>query len=1059
MFKKFLTTLILVVFFSLFVSKVFAAEQPLFVSFVNPIRGEEGWIYEHDPLDLPKLQYQLATERDFPVTWLLRYDALTDATISGYFKTLSATDSSQTVGAFLEVTPKFAAAAGVTYSEGEYLSAANRIFLSGYSQPDRIRLIDTYMSRFYDIFAYYPQVVGAWHLDSYSLEYLEKKYSVITAVICDEQYGTDNYRLWGGYLGSPYFPSKLNFLIPASNRDNRINIALTKWAIRDPYNFYGTRVESNYSVQVNDYSFFGFTTKFFEDLLGVYSQDGFNEFTQVNIGLENDYDINAFKKEVENSYNALKRNQGKYEINFISLTDFGQWLRTRYSFTNPAYFYKTKDITGKSEGEVYWYQNPFYRIGLKSQGGETKIIDFRLYNQQEAEPYYLTKNISRTLYAETNPTIDSVKYPGTQLDLDIDLQRSTISYDQWRVTFKEGDKLLRLEPKQIVFENQAVPSLTSTEIKQVTSGKQTIWKLLPRLPFTTPLVKSLIGFAIIALVLIYLARKEKKHLLVVAIGWLIGSASLITVFRSGLIYPYGLGLWGPNGHDAIFHLSVSEHFAKNLFSLAHPQISGEKLANYHFGFDWLLGAVNRLTTLPQLDLYFRLLPIVIVLVLVVALYHLLVSWRYTKREILLSYAFVFLAGSAGFILRLITGGNPISGESVFWANQSISMLLNPPFALSLVFLVLFLYLVEKHPHRLSLKELIFYGVIGGLLSQIKIYAFLLLVLALLLRKKYRLFLAVSTIGFAFLFPSLSFSGGSPFVLNPLWFPRSMFESFDRIYIARLATAWQVYENNGVFPKLLAVNLLGIVVFYAGNLWVRLLGLPKLLDKGLSLSQNLTKVIILAGLIIPLIFTQKVNPWNTIQFMYYSLFFLGIFAAKQIGDWFSKLSNFSFTVLSLAIVALTSVTTLGTLSEYTTAQSASRVSLTELRSLDLLRRQEDGVVISPLTYSRVITPFPDPRPLYVYVSTAYISALTGKEEYLSDTINLDITGFDYQERTKNVFRLYQTRDPLWVRQFLSENNIKYVYETSLDKIMVNHSEVCLEKIFDSGEINLYKYSCP
>ena len=194
-------------------------------------------------------------------------------------------------------------------------------------------------------------------------------------------------------------------------------------------------------------------------------------------------------------------------------------------------------------------------------------------------------------------------------------------------------------------------------------------------------------------------------------------------------------------------------------------------------------------------------------------------------------------------------------------------------------------------------------------------------------------------------------------------------------------------------------------------------------------------------------------------MYYSLFFLGIFTAKQIGEWSHKVKNkFILFIIFLLVTLLSFPTTIGTLSDYLTSQSASRISLTELHALDFLRNSEVGVIVSPLTYSRFVPNSPDPKPLYAYVSTAYISAFSGHPEYLSDTINLDITSFSYQDRVKDVIRLYLTRDPAWVGEFLTENKIKYVYETPLDHLMIRPEDACLTKIFDSGEINLYKYSC-
>lgn len=1039
---------------------VLAIDRPHFVSFTNPVRGiEEGESPDQGPLDLPKYQYQLAKENNFPVDWLLRFDAVDNATISAYFKTISATDSSQTVGSFLEITPKLALVAQVKYPDGEYMSQANRIFLSGYSQPDRLRLIDAYMALFYDVFGYYPKVIGAWHLDAYSLAYLSDHYSVLSAVICDEQYSTDRYRLWGGYLGSPYYPSKLNFLIPATERDDRINIVLTKWAQRDPFNFYGRGSESNYSTQVNDYTAQGQDTNFFSSLISIYSNGDFNEFTQSNIGLENGYSLPQYRNEIKASYAALRASEGRDNLRFISSVDFAKWMRTRYSFTNPAYFFKTTDVTGRQNGTVYWYQNPFYRLGIRSDDGKTEILDFRVYNHNEGEDYYLTKNISRSLYSEVFPLIDSVKYQGATISLGIDLSKANVSFDHWQVVFTEGDKSFRLEPTQIIFDNFSPPNLVSDQFKQTKSTSQVTWQMKPRLPFSGSRLRLGFGVLLVISIATFLVVRSKGNRFITILGFMLGSISLVTVFRSGIVYVYGLGLWGPNGHDAIFHLSLGEHFRQTLFSLNHPQLNGQLLKNYHFGLDWLTAMISRFSGYPLLDLYFRLLPMLIIIFLVYFLIKLCHLWRFSNFETSLALALAFLSGSAGFIANLILKRGLFGGESIFWANQSASLFLNPPFALSVLGIVIFLVYLEGHPHRLSWKELIFLSLLGGALVQIKIYAFLLLAAALFVRRKFKLFLTVSIVGLIFILPSLSLNG-APFSFNPLWFTKSMFASYDRFYWQELVQAWQVYEDNGVFSKLILVNLFAIFVFYAGNLYIRLIGLGKaIFGREFSLSQNLARFIILLGLIVPILFTQKVNPWNTIQFMYYSLFFLSIFTAKQIGEWCDKVKNkVILLVIFLFFTLLSFPTTIGTLSDYLTSQSASRVSLTELHALDFLRNSEKGVVVSPLTYSRFIPNSPDPQPLYAYASTAYISAFSGHPEYLSDTINLDITGFSYQDRVKNVIRLYLTRDPSWVREFLTANQIKYIYETPFDHLMIRPEDACLTKIFDSGEINLYKYSC-
>ncbi len=220
MFKKLLTLLPL--FLILFFPKPIRAEfsRDTIVTFTNPVRGNEGWLLVgQKPLDLPIYQLEESSRSGLPVTWQLRFDAVTDATISAFFENISKTNILESLGAFMEITPSLVDKAGVTYPNGLNIFSANRIFLSGYSQSDRVRLIDTYMEAFFNRFGYYPKTVGAWDLDSYSLQYLQTKYSVLAAMNCDDQYSTDRYRLWGGYLGSPYFPDKNNSLIPASSKN------------------------------------------------------------------------------------------------------------------------------------------------------------------------------------------------------------------------------------------------------------------------------------------------------------------------------------------------------------------------------------------------------------------------------------------------------------------------------------------------------------------------------------------------------------------------------------------------------------------------------------------------------------------------------------------------------------------------------------------------------------------------------------------------------------------------------------------------------------------------
>ena len=50
--------------------------------------------------------------------------------------------------------------------------------------------------------------------------------------------------------------------------------------------------------------------------------------------------------------------------------------------------------------------------------------------------------------------------------------------------------------------------------------------------------------------------------------------SLIMV-KSALIYPFGMGFWGPNGHDGVWHIALINQLARG--SLEMPTFAGEQL--------------------------------------------------------------------------------------------------------------------------------------------------------------------------------------------------------------------------------------------------------------------------------------------------------------------------------------------------------------------------------------------------------------------------------------------------------------------------------------------------
>src|SRR3989344_3920644 len=164
---------------------------------------------------------------------------------------------------------------------------------------------------------------------------------------------------------------------------------------------------------------------------------------------------------------------------------------------------------------------------------------------------------------------------------------------------------------------------------------------------------------------------NKALVLIVFFGSLTWS---LTMLRSGVSGQF----WGANGHDGLWHVALANSLAKG--SLEVPVFAGESLRNYHIGFDLLVAILHRITSIPIITLYFQVLPIVLAILIGSVSYLFVIRWRNSQIEAIWATFFTYFAGSWGWLFG--------KQDSMFWSQQSITTLINPPFALSLVFLMI-----------------------------------------------------------------------------------------------------------------------------------------------------------------------------------------------------------------------------------------------------------------------------------------------------------------------------------------------------------------------------------
>jgi len=531
----------------------------------------------------------------------------------------------------------------------------------------------------------------------------------------------------------------------------------------------------------------------------------------------------------------------------------------------------------------------------------------------------------------------------------------------------------------------------------------------------------------------------------------------------------GLGFWGPNGHDGVWHLALGEGLKR--FSLENPIFAGSALKNYHLGFDFILALVSKITSLPLSLLYFQIAPPILALFIGVLVLRLVRHLTKLKTAPFWALFFVYFGGGFGTWVHLIRYGK-LGGDSLFWAQSQATTLVNPPLAFSLVLILLGLVFLERYLEKREKKY--FWAIVFffGILTEIKVYAGLLILASLLVvavlsfvnEKKldlFWLFLSVLSLNLILFIP-FNRNASSLLEFYPFWYLETMMVFGDRLHWERFYQAMTNYKAGRVYLKAAVSYFIALLIFIVGNLGTRIVaffGFDRNFFSALKKNYlvSFLTVIIVCGTIVPLFFVQKGTAWNTIQFFYYSLFFLSIFAGIVFGKvlagfkkpWLNYSAIFGMLILTLP-------TTVTTMEHYLPSTPPAKISMTEVKALQRLRDMPQGVVLSLQIPGRRYYSGPDPQPLYQYDSTAYISAYSGKPVFLEDIVNLNIMNYDWPARLARIKSFADNPNNQQGWNFLREDNISYIYLVKgIEVVGLNESLLNLAVIFDSEEVIIYK----
>lgn len=452
-FRQVLTVLL---FLLLFFPCKALADNNSFITIVNPVRVST---YTLDLATNIKTQYSELQKRDLPSTWLLTYDVLQKPKILDIFKDF---DDKQEFGLFVEVTPALTKKAGVVYNQTNAWHRATSLFLSGYTQSDRKKLIDTYFKTFKEKFDYYPKSVGSWWTDSYSLSYMKEKYGITGTLGVSDQFDLDGYQVWGTFWSLPYYPSKINAAAPASSMKDKLGIVTYRWAPRDPLNGYLSPTANQGSLySTQDYNKLGLTNDYFASLVKLYSErTDVNKFAQATVGLEADYSPDIYSEQYSQWLDIVKQEQAE-GVEVTNMSEFSDWYIKTFPSLSPSHVISSNDLLN-TQKQIFWINNDKYRAGIlyNPKNNNASIVDLRIYNENFEEPNYSVPNKLLNLSINLPFVIDSVINEQGAWNFNAgELKSASGSANNYRLTFSKGS--ISFTPDQISVKGIKLPDQIS----------------------------------------------------------------------------------------------------------------------------------------------------------------------------------------------------------------------------------------------------------------------------------------------------------------------------------------------------------------------------------------------------------------------------------------------------------------------------------------------------------------------------------------------------------------------------------------------------------------------
>jgi len=306
-----------------------------------------------------------------------------------------------------------------------------------------------------------------------------------------------------------------------------------------------------------------------------------------------------------------------------------------------------------------------------------------------------------------------------------------------------------------------------------------------------------------------------------------------------------------------------------------------------------------------------------------------------------------------------------------------------------------------------------------------------------------------------------FANNPGLIFQPFWFSHSLVESIDKLYLPKIAVLRMNLAANFLswkLPFLIFLEFFLLIIFLVGNMGTRVFGLLTIVKKIVKREMDDLNILLLLflffSLLFPLLFIQKGTAWNTIQFFYYFLFLANFYFALFLAS-LTESKSLKKKLFLAVLLLFTLPTTFSTARGYLGKTSPATIPYYELEGLRFLKKQPEGIVLTFPYDAFKKTGVEPPMPLYIYESTAYVSALTEKITFLEDEMNLEITNYPWRERKKETQLFFNSQDRIWARGFLLNNGIDYIYLVNDQQLSLSPENLALKMIFNNDQVRIYQ----